>query len=206
MLEPTFASGFFVCEPRNPRREARPGELKSCRVTRFVRRQQCYIRTATLHNEGDTQMNRQGFAVRSALLVGLTAITLAGPAVAQQQPNTGLGSSWPTDATDMSRAPGYHVYTWTNSGVKYIQVNDYAGNVLVAVATANGVFLPLPMGSSAKNLQAGSSSTTPATGGVTVYQDNSVQVTATPQTSGTMLFQAAAAPCDDPVQCSTHSP
>ncbi|MFI4959463.1 MAG: hypothetical protein ACHP7C_09930, partial [Lysobacterales bacterium] len=137
--------------------------------------------------------SRKGFAVPAALLAGLMAITLAGPAVAQQQPSSGLGSAWPTDATDMSRAPGYHVYTWTNSGVKYIQVNDYAGNVLVAVATANGVFLPLPMGSSAKNLQtpqAGTTSTTSTTG-VTVYQDGSVQVTATPQTStGTMLFQA----------------
>jgi hypothetical protein len=151
--------------------------------------------------------SRKGFAVPAALLAGLMAITLAGPAVAQQQPSSGLGSAWPTDATDMSRAPGYHVYTWTNSGVKYIQVNDYAGNVLVAVATANGVFLPLPMGSSAKNLQtpqAGTTSTTSTTG-VTVYQDGSVQVTATPQTStGTMLFQAA--PCTNPIECGTHSP
>jgi hypothetical protein len=151
--------------------------------------------------------SRKGFAVPAALLAGLMAITLAGPAVAQQQPSSGLGSAWPTDATDMSRAPGYHVYTWTNSGVKYIQVNDYAGNVLVAVATANGVFLPLPMGSSAKNLQtpqAGTTSTTSTTG-VTVYQDGSVQVTATPQTStGTMLFQAA--PGTNPIECGTHSP
>ena len=150
-------------------------------------------------------MNRKGFAVQSALLVGLMAITLAGPAVAQQQPAAGLGSAWPTDATDVSLAPGYHVYTWTNSGVKYIQVNDYAGNVLVAVATANGVFLPLPMGSSAKNLQTpqdGSTSTTPAPGSVTVYQDESVQVKATPQSSGVMLFEAA--PCTNPIECGTH--
>jgi hypothetical protein len=104
----------------------------------------------------------------------------------------------------MSRAPGYHVYTWTNSGVKYIQVNDYAGNVLVAVATANGVFLPLPMGN-AKNLQTPQDGTTStSTTGTTVYQDGAVQVRATPQTSGVMLFQAVI--CDDPVQCSTHSP
>ncbi len=49
--------------------------------------------------------------------------------------------------------PGYHVYTWVKSGVKYVQVNDYSGKVLVAVATANDVFLPLPMGSAAKNLR-----------------------------------------------------
>lgn len=148
--------------------------------------------------------SRKRFAVSAALLAGLMAIALAGPAVAQQQSNTGLGSAWPTDAIDMSLTPGYHVYTWTNSGVKYIQVNDYAGNVLVAVATANGVFLPLPMGN-AKNLQTpqdGTTSTT-STNGVTVYQDGSVQVTATPQTSGTMLFQAA--PCTNPIECGTHT-
>lgn len=150
-------------------------------------------------------MNRKGFAVSTALLVGLMAITLAGPAAAQQQPTAGLGSAWPTDATDVSLAPGYHVYTWTNSGVKYIQVNDYAGNVLVAVATANGAFLPLPMGRSANNLQtpqAGTTSTTSTTSGVTLYQDGSVQVTATPQTSGATLFQAAT--CTDPIECSAH--
>ena len=173
-------------------------------MTRFVRHQQCYIRAATT-TKGDTEMNsRKGFAVPAALLAGLMAVALAGPAAAQQQPTTGLGSAWPTDASDMSRAPGYHVYTWTNSGVKYIQVNDYAGNVLVAVATANGVFLPLPMGN-AKNLQTPQNgATSTSTTGTTVYQDGSVQVTAAPQTSGVMLFQVA--PCDDPVQCSTHSP
>jgi len=153
-------------------------------------------------------MNRKGFAVRPALLVGLMAAAFAGPALAQQQPSAGLGSAWPTDAQDVSSMPGYHVYTWVKSGVKYIQVNDYSGNVLVAVATANGVFLPLPMGSSAKNLQtpqnASSISPTPTTGGATVYQDNSVQVTATPQSSGAVMFQAATAPCTDPVECSSH--
>ena len=77
---------------------------------------------------------------------------------------------------------------------------------LVAVATANGVFLPLPMGSNAKNLQTpqdGSSAPAPTTG-ATVYQDDSVQVTAAPQSNGAVMFQAAAAPCTDPAECSTH--
>ena len=151
-------------------------------------------------------MSRKGFAVRPALLVGLMAAAFAGPALAQQQPSTGLGSAWPTDTQDVSSMPGYHVYTWVKSGVKYIQVNDYSGNVLVAVATANGVFLPLPMGSNAKNLQTPQdTSTSPApTAGATVYQDDSVQVTATPQTSGAVLFKAAAVPCTDPIECTTH--
>ena len=151
-------------------------------------------------------MSKKGFAVRPALLVGLMAVAFAGPALAQQQPSTGLGSAWPTDTQDVSSMPGYHVYTWVKSGVKYIQVNDYSGNVLVAVATANGVFVPLPMGSDAKNLQTpqGTSSSPAPTTGATVYQDDSVQVTAAPQSSGAVMFQAAAAPCTDPAECSTH--
>lgn len=151
-------------------------------------------------------MNRKGFAVKPALLVGLMVAAFASPALAQQQPSAGLGSAWPTDAQDVSSMPGYHVYTWTNSGVKYIQVNDYSGNVLVAVATANGVFLPLPMGKDAKNLQTpdASAASSPTTTGATVYQDNSVQVTATPQSNGAVMFQAAPVPCTDPAECSTH--
>lgn len=151
-------------------------------------------------------MSQKGFAVRSALLAGLMAAAFAGPALAQQQPSTGLGSAWPTDTQDVSSMPGYHVYTWVKSGVKYIQVNDYSGNVLVAVATANGVFLPLPMGSNAKNLrtpQDASSNSTPTTG-ATVYQDDSVQVTVAPQISGAVIFQAAAATCTNPIECTTH--
>ena len=150
-------------------------------------------------------MNRKGFAVSSALLVGLMATTFAGSALAQQQPNTGLGSAWPTDTPDVSSMPGYHVYTWMKSGVKYIQVNDYSGKVLVAVATADNVFLPLPMGSDAKNLrtpQDASYNPTPTTS-ATVYQDNSVKLMATPQTSGAVMFQAIST-CTNPVECTTH--
>jgi len=149
-------------------------------------------------------MSRKGFAVSAALLVGLMATTFAGSALAQQQPSTGLGSAWPTDTPDVSSMPGYHVYTWMKSGVKYIQVNDSSGKVLVAVATADDVFLPLPMGSDAQNLrtpQDASYNPTPTTS-ATVYQDDSVKVTATPQVDGAMLFQAA--PCTNPVECSTH--
>ena len=148
-------------------------------------------------------MSRKGFAVRSALLVGLVTITLAGPVLAQQQPNAGLGSAWPTDTQDVSRMPGYHVYTWMKSGVKYIQVNDYSGNVLVAVATAEGVFLPLPMGSDAKNLRTPEDASPDSTAGAAVYQDDSVQVTAAPQSDGAMIFLAAPT-CTNPVECTSH--
>jgi hypothetical protein len=147
-------------------------------------------------------MKRNGSAVRSALLVGLM-IAFAGPALAQDS-TAGLGSAWPTDTPDVSSMPGYHVYTWTKSGVKYIQVNDYSGKVLVALATANNAFLPLPMGSDAQNLRTPSDATVTTTpsDGVTIYKDDTVQMTATPQTSGAVMFQAV--PCTNPVECSTH--
>jgi hypothetical protein len=132
------------------------------------------------------------------------AAALAGPAMAQQQPVSGLGSAWPTDAQDVSRMPGFHAYAWVKGGVKYVQINDNAGNVLAAFATANGTFLPLPMGREAGNLQTPQDATAPSasSSGVTVYQDSSVNVTATTQTNGTMLLKAST--CTNPVECSTH--
>lgn len=154
-------------------------------------------------------MFKNAFAVRPALFVGLMATALAGPAMAQQQPSSGLGSAWPTDARDVSRMPGFHAYAWIKGGVKYVQINDNAGNVLAAFATANGTFLPLPMGREAGNLQTpqdapAAAASTPSSG-VTVYQDSSVSVTAATRSNGTTLLQAASiATCTNPVECSTH--
>lgn len=153
-------------------------------------------------------MLKNAFAVRPALFIGLMAVTLAGPAMAQQQPASGLGSAWPTDAQDVSRTPGFHAYAWIKGGVKYVQINDNAGNVLAAFATANGTFLPLPMGREAGNLrtpQDATAASSTSSSGVTVYQDNSVSVTAATQSNGTMLLQAAStSTCTNPVECSTH--
>lgn len=154
-------------------------------------------------------MFKNVFAVRPALIIGLMAAALAGPAMAQQQPSSGLGSAWPADAQDVSRMPGFHAYVWIKGGVKYVQINDNAGNVLAAFATANGTFLPLPMGREAGNLQtpqdAPAAAPSTSSSGVTVYQDNSVSVTAATQSNGTTLLKAASAStCTNPVECSTH--
>ena len=155
-----------------------------------------------IHNEGDTRMKRNGSAVRSALLVGLM-LAFAGPALAQQQPDAGLGSAWPTDTPDVSSMPGYHVYTWVKSGVKYVQVNDNSGKVLVALANAGDVFLPLPMGSAAQDLRTPQDASVSTSPGATVYEDDTMKMTATPQTSGAVMFQAVST-CTNPVECSTH--
>jgi hypothetical protein len=147
-------------------------------------------------------MKPNGYAVRSALLIGLM-LAFTGPALAQQQPSSGLGSAWPTDTPDVSSMPGYHVYTWTKSGVKYVQVNDNAGKVLVALANAGDVFLPLPMGSAAQDLRTPADATISTAPGATVYQDDTMQLTATPQTTGAVMFQAISI-CSTPYECSTH--
>jgi hypothetical protein len=152
-------------------------------------------------------MFKNAFAVRPALLIAVLGAALAGPAMAQQQHGSGLGSAWPTDAKDVSRVPGFHAYAWVRGGVKYVQINDNAGNVLAAFATANGTFLPLPMGRESTALQ--TPQDTPAAAapaaGVTVYQDESVSVTAATRTNGALLLKAAAADtCTNPVECSTH--
>ena len=152
-------------------------------------------------------MFKNAFAVRPALFIGFIAAALAGPAMAQQQPSSGLGSAWPTDAQDVSRMPGFHAYAWIKGGVKYVQINDNAGNVLAAFATANGTFMSLPMGRETTTLQ--TPQDTPATAasasspGVTVYQDSAVSVTAATQANGTTLLRAVST-CTNPVECSTH--
>jgi len=93
-------------------------------------------------------------------------------------------------------------------GVKYIQVNDANGNVIGAVGTSNGQFITLPIGafsqlvSTPQQPAAVAPTAQPATAPTTVYNDTAVQVTATPQTDGTVQLMATSA-CD-PVQCSGH--
>jgi ribosomal protein L11 len=97
---------------------------------------------------------------------------------------------------------------WMRSGVKYIQINDAAGNVLVAVATANGTILSLPMGIDAQRLQTSQNSNAAATAGtasnvtVTVYQDSTVTIVAGTSSDGGVMFRADT--CTNPVECSTH--
>jgi hypothetical protein len=153
-------------------------------------------------------MFQKAFVVRPAMIVGFVVTALlSGPALAQQQSDSGLGTAWPTDARDVSRMPGYHAYAWVKAGVKYVQINDYSGNVLAAFATANGTFLPLPMGRDAGSLQI-PQDTSPATpaassSGIAVYQDDSVKVMAASQSNGTVLLQVVST-CTNPVECSTH--
>ena len=154
---------------------------------------------------------------RRALLAGLVVMGFSASAVAAT--STGLGQAWP-NAQDVSASTHWHVYTFANNGVQYVQVNDLFGNVRVAFANINGQFLVLPMGRDAQRLstpqQTGLTSSTAValvSYAETVYQSSSVKLQAVPMSDGTVTFTAApasptatAAPCDDPEECSSHSP
>jgi hypothetical protein len=121
----------------------------------------------------------------------------------------------------VSASSHWHVYVFGNGGVRYIQVNDLAGNVRIAFANANGQFLVLPMGRDAQRIStpqqpaSASAAAVPlASYAETVYRDGTVQLRAVPMSDGTTLFTAAppgataytTTPCDDPEECSSHSP
>ena len=122
-------------------------------------------------------------------------------------PSTGLGTARPS-AIDVSANPNYHVYMFTLGGVRYIQVNDANGTVMGAVGTASGQFITLPVGAFARQVAtpqqapAAPSTALPAAAPTTVYNDGSVQVTATPLSDGTTALTAtvSAVACD-PIDC-----
>ena len=127
---------------------------------------------------------------------------LALPAsVIAAEPASGLGQAWP-NAPDLSASPRWHVYAFERDGVRFVQINDAAGHVRGAFATAGGQFLVLPMGTGA-TVTVAADATAPAAG-ETVYRDDTVQVTASTLADGTLGLRAAQMPCTDPVECSTH--
>jgi hypothetical protein len=145
--------------------------------------------------------------LRRVVLAGLLLAGLSGAALAAQPAATGLGQAWP-NTTDVSASPNWHAYVFMLGGVKYIQVNDRNGNVIGAVGTSNGQFITLPIGTFAQLVStpqqpaAVATPDQPATSPTTVYQDGAVQVTATPQTDGTVRLMAAST-CD-PIECNNH--
>ncbi len=145
--------------------------------------------------------------LRMAALAGLLFAGMSGAALAAPPAATGLGQAWP-NTTDVSANPNWHAYVFVMAGVKYIQINDQNGNVLGAVGTANGQFITLPIGVYSQQVstpqQPAATTAQPAAAAATVYQDASVQVTATPQTNGTVSLNAVSAAGCDPIKCSSQ--
>jgi hypothetical protein len=141
---------------------------------------------------------------RKTVLAALLGLVLSTPALAAKLPSTGLGQSWP-NTTDVSASPHYHVYLFARDGIRYVQVNDSSGKVRAVFATANQVVFVVPIGADAQAAATSQPSATPAVTASAstekVYSDNVVQVTATPQSNGTLLINASMAGCTDPYNC-----
>lgn len=157
------------------------------------------------------------FLRRRAVLIGLVVMGFSATAMAGQTLSNGLGQAWP-NAQDVSANGHWHVYVFTNNGIRYVQVNDLQGNLRVAFGAANGQFLVLPMGSDARRIStpqqplALSSTAVPLSSYTeTVYRDDSIELDAIPMSDGTTQFVASPlttsttiAPCSDPAECNGH--
>lgn len=140
-------------------------------------------------------MVRMGrFAIGAVLALALLTV---GPAFADD--SSGLGSNWP-NTPDVSSNPQFHVYRWVSNGITYIQVNDQAGNVKMAVGKVGTTVFVLPMGAPS-TVQIGSTSLLQAPiSSAPVYQDSTMVIQQTPSTS-TPKFTVQAV-CQDPGECS----
>ena len=148
---------------------------------------------------------------RRTLFATLFTMGLCGAAMAET-PSTGLGQAWP-NAQDQSSSPSFHAYVFSISGIRYIQINDTAGNVLGSVGTSGGQFIVLPIGrfaqlvSTPQQAAATTSTATPTASPTTVYDDGTNNVTATPMSDGTMKLSAQLdTSCTDPAACGSHGP
>jgi hypothetical protein len=145
---------------------------------------------------------------RAVLTVGLV-FGFSGAAWAAS-PAASLGQAWPNTA-DLSRSPHYHVYSFVQGGVRYIQVNSAQGTVLGAIGTAGGQYIVLPIGdathvSTPQQSVATTDAATPAASPTTVYNDGTTTVTATPMSDGTVALAAVEAEtCGDPAACGSHA-
>ncbi|BFI94573.1 MAG: hypothetical protein RSP_00830 [Rhodanobacter sp.] len=147
-----------------------------------------------------------------ACVLAMGCMMVFGAQAQSVAPATGLGMARP-NAIDVSTNPNYHVYLFTLGGVRYIQVNDVNGNVMGAVGTASGQFITLPVGAFAQQVStpqqapAAPSTAAPSTAPITVYNDGSVLVTATPMNDGTTALRAApSAVACDPIDCNLKGP
>ncbi|GAB2546683.1 hypothetical protein [Rhodanobacter koreensis] len=138
-------------------------------------------------------------------VLALLTMCLSGTVFAQAT-TAGLGQSWP-NTKDVSTSPNYHVFVFMLAGIRYIQVNDFYGNILGSVGTANGQYITLPIGRFAQQVAtpqqpATTTNATPAAAPASVYNDGTTTITATPMSDGTLRLNAAAAQTQcDPVDC-----
>lgn len=91
--------------------------------------------------------------LRAAILAAATTsvcVTAAEPAPTPAgHVVQGLGERVPAGAQNVSLSPRFKVYTFTQDGVKYVQINSLQDEVLTALIVTPGVQQQLPIGSAA---------------------------------------------------------
>ncbi|MCW0366600.1 hypothetical protein NB699_001583 [Xanthomonas sacchari] len=93
---------------------------------------------------------------RSLLQVSILPVAIASACVAAAElPSPvghvvqGLGESIPVGAKNVSLSPHFKVYTFTQDGVKYVQINSLQDEVLTVLVVTPGAQQQLPIGSAA---------------------------------------------------------
>lgn len=134
-----------------------------------------------------------------ATAIAIAGLTAAGAAFAAPPSTTGLGTSWP-NTTDLSANPHYHVYRFERGGVRYVQVNDAAGNVRGAIGYVGGQVIDLPIGVDASRWTVVNDTSVPRTG-EPVYRDELMSISITPQANGTARMMVMPECEGDPLEC-----
>jgi hypothetical protein len=143
-------------------------------------------------------------SLRNALMVALLLNSAAALAATPNDVGQGLGTAQPL-TNDVSLSSHWHVYRFIKQGVEYLQVNDASGQVHMAIGTANGTLIVLPVGSDAQNISTSDAPLNIAvTGSQTVYEDAQVTLTVGVSASGALIWSATTAATDgdcDPNDC-----
>ncbi|WP_369934849.1 hypothetical protein [Xanthomonas tesorieronis] len=92
------------------------------------------------------------YLLRAAMLsaaIASSCVTGAEPPPPVGHVVQGLGERVPAGAKNVSLSPHFKVYTFTQDGVKYVQINSLQDEVLTALIVTPGVQQQLPIGSAA---------------------------------------------------------
>ena len=95
--------------------------------------------------------------------------------VGEPVPSNGLGQTHPP-STDLAPDSPWQVYQFERDGIRYLQVNDSAGVVRIAVGRIQDTFWVLPIGSDADHVALPGASTPSSGSTTTIYAGPDVEV------------------------------
>lgn len=129
----------------------------------------------------NTRLPRAAFVLISGVLLTTPFVAAAccpdGDRGSPKLSMSGLGTTSPT-ATDLSISSAWSVFEFERDGIRYLQINDKAGNVRAAVGHIPGTFWVLPIGSDADRVVVPGTAVPDSFGAPTslVYQNSEVEI------------------------------